>query len=251
VSKHKINILLFVLLTIVAFVYLKASELFVFIELFLIALFFITVSLGVVWPRFNYFIKAKHTLDGDEILLTFDDGPHPVHTPMILDVLKNHDVKAVFFVIGKHVKEYPDILKRISNEGHLTGNHTFDHHALFSLGNEQYVRKQLEDTEKIIAQAEVQNTGLFRPPVGYTNPIIARVATKLGLRVLGWNFRSYDTIFKDPDRLLKRLLRHTKKGGVVLLHDNLPQTVSMLDKYLSESKLQGYQFANEKTLNNL
>lgn len=207
-----------------------------------------TVSIGVVWPRFNYFIKAQHKLKEDKILLTFDDGPHPIHTPKILEVLKNHDVKAVFFVIGKQVMEHPEIFNRILSEGHATGIHTFDHHPLFSLRNEYYVRKQIEDTQKVILQSGGQDTNLFRPPVGYTNPIIARAVKKMGLRVIGWNFRSYDTIFKNSDRLLKRMLRHTKKGRIVLLHDNLSQTANMLDKYLSESKLRGFQFANNETL---
>ncbi len=210
-----------------------------------------TVSIGVVWPQFNYFIKAKHALEGEEILLTFDDGPDPLLTPEILAVLRKHEVKAVFFVIGKKVKEYPQVYKQLLSEGHLTGNHTYDHHPLFSIHSESRVKQQINDAQKVMFEIGGQPTQLFRPPVGYTNPIIARVVKKMGLRVVGWKLRSYDTVLKNSDRLLRRLLRHTKKGSIVLLHDNLPQTARMLDEYITESKRRGFQFANEKTLSYL
>lgn len=200
--------------------------------------------------QFNYFLRSTTKLNSSFVLLTFDDGPDEQLTPKVLDILRKHDISALFFVIGSKAKNQVELTQRTIEEGHLIGNHTFSHHPLFSMQHQSKVEKEIRECDNIIQNLTGTKSTFFRAPIGYTNPIIARAVKKLQKHSMGWSLRSYDSVFKNPDRLKKRLLSKIKNGQIVLLHDNLPQTSEMLEDFIVEAKKNGIIFANQSTILN-
>ena len=234
-TKHKINVSLFVLnMVLLSFMYWGNSNL-TWILLVVFMFFFLILSYGVLFMTFNYFVKFKNAFPKPHVLLTFDDGPNPQTTPIVLDLLKKYKVTAIFFVIGTKAKSENELIRRIMDEGHFIGNHTFSHHPMFTLLNGAKVEKEIVELNNLLINQGIQ-TNLFRPPIGYTNPIIARVVNKLSLNIIGWNKRSYDTVIRNPKKLAKRLLFLAKPGSIILLHDNLKQTSEALSLFLKESE---------------
>ncbi len=158
--------------------------------------------------------------DARGVVLTFDDGPDPVHTRRILDILDEHDAKATFFVIGRKVEKHPDVVKEILARGHEVGVHGYAHDRLFSLRGPRRVRRDLERAVRVLEKVTNQRPTLFRPPVGHTNPTIARIAEQLELTIVGWSVAGYDGIARaEPKKVLSRITRKLDDGDIVLLHD--------------------------------
>src|SRR3954468_3370845 len=123
-------------------------------------------SYGAIAPESELFGKTVHRLDSPkQLALTFDDGPNDPHTLNLLDVLAKHDVKATFFLIGKHVAARPEVARRIAAAGHVIGNHTFTHPNL-AFCAEQKIRHELNDCEKVLQDTVGEHSRLFRPPFG-------------------------------------------------------------------------------------
>lgn len=172
---------------------------------------------------------------GSTLALTFDDGPHPVTTPALLDVLRRHDVRAVFCLWGDHVRDHPALVRRIVAEGHTLGNHSMHHDDLSGWDPEQ-IRADLLETDAAIQDAAPGSpVPWFRAPFGAWGPT-PQVAASLGMRSLGW---SLDVADWDPappaDELLQRLQDGVAPGGIVLLHDgggDRRGTVEAVDRLL-------------------
>jgi peptidoglycan/xylan/chitin deacetylase (PgdA/CDA1 family) len=247
--KHKINLGFLLLGVFVTMLFFNNAPFFLPLLLFILVLYFLILSAGVLFLRFNYFLKSNSKVKPPYVLLSFDDGPHPVLTPKILETLKVHNVKAVFFVVGLKAEKYPEIIHQIVAEGHLVGNHTYTHHPLFAMYSMEKVHIEITKNAELLKNLTGSELQLFRPPIGYTNPKIARVVKKLGVKVIGWNVRSYDTIIQNPLKLKNRVLKLTKPGSIILFHDTLPQTEQMLDAYIIDAKQNGIIFANDSHLN--
>jgi peptidoglycan/xylan/chitin deacetylase (PgdA/CDA1 family) len=229
--------------------FIKDSEDLKLFVWFISTFFLFVVSLGVIVLRINFFLPALCRLKGNKVLITFDDGPHPENTPKILDSLKENDVRAVFFIVGEKAEKHPEIVQRILDEGHLIGNHTFSHPPLFALMSGNRVSKEIDKCQTLLNNKFTMNNLFFRPPIGYTNPIIARSVRALNVRVMGWTFRSWDTVLKNPEALLKRSRKGLKPGNILLFHDTLDQTSSMLPSLLKISKEKGINFVDVHMLN--
>ena len=214
-------------------------------------IFFTTISFGVIVLRLNFFLSATCKTKESGVLFTFDDGPHPVNTPKILDALKAQQVKAIFFVIGEKAEKNPEIIQRIIDEGHLIGNHTFSHPPLFALMSGNKVKTEMVKCQMVLKNQFNLNQTYFRPPIGYTNPIIARQVRELKMPVMGWTFRSWDTVLKNPNALMKRSKKGLKPGNILLFHDTLDQTASMLPQLLEASKDKGLNFVDLQRINNV
>jgi peptidoglycan/xylan/chitin deacetylase (PgdA/CDA1 family) len=156
---------------------------------------------------------------GPYVSITFDDGPSPKYTPQILDILKQHDVKATFFVVGKHVKKYPDIVKRMVAEGHDVGNHTYNHRDLVP-ATKATILKELRKTDEIIKDTVSVNTTLFRPPRGVYNQAARKTLVEEGYEIILWSLSSCDWRPNSPAGILKRIKRFTKNGTIILFHDS-------------------------------
>lgn len=176
------------------------------------------------------------------VYLSFDDGPHPVQTPKILDTLNAYQAKACFFCIGENIKGNEQLLRRIDKEGHLIGNHSFSHTSFFPVLSKSKMNEDLAKCDDLLFNVLDKHTKLFRPPFGVTNPRIARVVKERGYRVIGWNIRTFDTQTKDIDKVIRRIDRHLKPGSIILLHDRLEYSAEMLQQILQHLSKKGYKF---------
>ncbi len=234
--KHYLNILLFILNCSVSFYLFKESNFFYYALAISIFIFVVILSCGVLFLKFNYFLTATTSLKNGYCLLTFDDGPDPIYTPQILKVLREENIKALFFIIGKKALENPALVKQIQAEGHLIGNHTFNHNIFLSLLPKKQILKEIHEGDEAIQSIINQSTMYFRPPIGYTNPNYARVLKKLNLNTIGWSLRSYDTVYKQESKLIHRLINAIKKNDIVLFHDNLEITNNILPTFIRLAK---------------
>lgn len=185
-----------------------------------------------------------------QITFTFDDGPHPEFTPLVLDFLKTHKIKATFFLIGKNIEGNEALLLRMKNEGHIIGNHSFSHVNHFGFKGTNAVTEDLDKSAQIIERSIGKKPILFRPPFGVTNPNIARAARILQYTVVGWSIRSLDTLGKPADKTINRVSKRLKPGSVILFHDNHERIIPILEGIMKKVEGEGYEvMALEELLN--
>jgi peptidoglycan/xylan/chitin deacetylase (PgdA/CDA1 family) len=165
------------------------------------------------------------------VSLTFDDGPNPLYTPRILDLLDRYSVKATFFVVGKLASKYPSIIERIQASGHAIGNHTWNHSPVPLLGRRERIR-QIRNTQQLF-----NNHGekLFRPPWGFINLAAYTEAILMGYKVIFWGTSLRDWLNPSAEEVLQRLDTKIKPGSIILMHDNLCDTVK--PEYASRDNL--------------
>ncbi|HSX29359.1 MAG TPA: polysaccharide deacetylase family protein [Candidatus Saccharimonadales bacterium] len=172
------------------------------------------------------------------LALTFDDGPDPTHTPLVLDILANHHATATFFVVGVHVPGNGALLKRMHDAGHEIGNHSWGHLDMTTLAPQQ-IRQQIYDTQAAIAAAGVPVPHLFRPPYGAVNDV---VRSSVPLTIVQWNIDPEDWANrKQAQQIIEHIDLHAKPGGVVIMHDTQARTVQALDILLTDLE-KTYQF---------
>ena len=181
---------------------------------------------------------------GDVVSLTFDDGPNPPDTLRLLDVLRRRHVKAVFCLWGDHVRDHPQVVRRIAAEGHVLCNHSLHHDDLSALTPEQ-IRADLAETSALIRQAVPHaRIPYFRAPYGSWGES-PQVAADLGMQPLGWRLAITDWEPPGTDVLVQRLRDGITPGAVVLLHDgggDRSQTVEAVDRIIPELRAQGWRF---------
>lgn len=175
-----------------------------------------------------------------EVALTIDDGPRPEETRALLSILGKHDVRATFFVVGKQVEKHPGLVRRMMNEGHEVGNHSFNHPRLDGLPMDR-VKAEIASCDKAIFQATGAHTNLFRPPGMRYDDEVIRTAQDLGYVTIHWNAAAKDIEAQDPSRIVAKVLKGVKPGSVILLHGH-PDTVRAMPTILSTLKSQGYRF---------
>ncbi|MGW3252242.1 polysaccharide deacetylase family protein [Streptomyces fungicidicus] len=187
------------------------------------------------------------------LVLTFDDGPDPEWTPKVLDVLKKHDAHAVFFVTGTMASRYPDLVKRMVDEGHEIGLHTFNHPDL-ALQSTKRIDWELSQNQLAITGAAGIRTSLFRPPYSSFSaamdneswPVTQYIGSRGYLTVVN-NTDSEDWKRPGVAEIIRRATPHGGKGAIVLMHDSggdRSQTVAALDTFLPDLKAKGYEFDN-------
>jgi peptidoglycan/xylan/chitin deacetylase (PgdA/CDA1 family) len=162
--------------------------------------------------------------NSNAIHLTFDDGPHPVATPELLELLRMKNVKATFFLLGKNVVKYPEIVRQIQRDGHLIGNHSFSHANLFFKSRND-IEYEIRCTDEEIQKITGEKPRLFRPPYGYLSRATVKVAKKNSLRVTLWSVDVRD--FRNPSlsTITRRIIMGLAPGSIILMHDNgLTQT---------------------------
>ncbi|MBV6622807.1 MAG: polysaccharide deacetylase family protein [Rivularia sp. (in: Bacteria)] len=187
--------------------------------------------------------EAKLAANDKLIALTFDDGPWPGYTAQILDILKKNKVKATFFVVGQVLQHHPDLGKRIVTEGHIIGNHTWNHWYHFF--NKQAASLEIDRTADLIYKTTGTKTTLFRPPGGMLHNGLAAYAKSKDYTVVMWSADSIDYALPSPPTLVNRVVRQATPGGIVLLHDGggpRKNTVAALPSMISKLRKKGYRF---------
>jgi peptidoglycan/xylan/chitin deacetylase (PgdA/CDA1 family) len=175
------------------------------------------------------------------IALTFDDGPHPERTLQLLAVLKEMRVPATFFVVGRQVEKYPELLRREVADGHEIGNHTYDHIDLTEIPPE-LVGYELEECDRAIKQAAGVSVHCFRPPGGnYDNDVIREAVNRKYLTTL-WTDDPADYDRISGDVILHRCLDHLENGAIILLHDGVPEMLDILPSLITQARRRGFEF---------
>ncbi len=185
-----------------------------------------------------------------KIALTFDDGPHPYKTDIVLDILAKHDVRATFFVVGENVSYYPEPLRRAVALGHEIGNHTY-HHALLSHACEKNTADEIEKTEEIVFRTAGYRTKLFRPPEGAYNACALDVVKSKDYRVILWTVDTRDWENTSAEDMVKTVMTNVKGGSIILFHDYMSKkshTPEALEILLPKLLAQGYEFVTVSEL---
>ena len=190
-----------------------------------------------IYPSCTWQIKTSEKI----IYLTFDDGPHPIATPFVLEVLKDYEASATFFCVGSNVAKHPEIYQRIIEEGHAVGNHTFDHLNGWKTKNDLYI-DNIEKARNIIG------SNLFRPPYGKITFKQLRLLSRQPkpLKVIMWSVLSGDfDVHVSKEECFKNVIRNTGNGSIIVFHDSqkaLGKLQAALPVILTYFALQGYKF---------
>lgn len=185
---------------------------------------------GVIWRK-NTSSKV--------VFLTFDDGPIPEVTPQVLDILREKNVKATFFMVGENAVRYPDLLTKVQEEGHAVGNHTYNHVKGVRCSTEEYM-------ENVAKADAVLHTRLFRPPYGKMKPKQKQAILDLGYQIFLWDVLTHD--YNDvysAEQMMCIIRRYTRPGSIINFHDSLrsgDRMLTCLSEAIDWLKSEGYQF---------
>jgi peptidoglycan/xylan/chitin deacetylase (PgdA/CDA1 family) len=186
-----------------------------------------------------------------QLALTYDDGPNDPHTLRLLEVLSQHGVQATFFLIGRYVRQRPEIVRDIVHAGHIVGNHTFTH-PLLTFKSEPAIRQELSECRSALQDAIGEHANLFRPPFGGRRPAVLRIARELGMSPVMWNVTGYDWNAPPGAEIERKVASQIRGGDVILLHDgghnqmgaDRSQTVIATDRLIARYKAEGYDFVS-------
>jgi len=185
--------------------------------------------------------SSKHK----NIYLTFDDGPTPQISDWVLDTLQQYNASATFFCIGKNIEAHPTIFKRIIDDGHAIGNHTYNHLNGWKTSKEDYFDSVLK-TEKLIEKHQITNRKLFRPPYGKIKKSQSKLLIKNKYAVVMWSILSADFDMNiDADKCLENVIKNVEKGSVIVFHDSVKAFEKLqivLPKVLRHFNKKGYTF---------
>jgi peptidoglycan/xylan/chitin deacetylase (PgdA/CDA1 family) len=175
------------------------------------------------------------------IALTFDDGPYPFYTPLLLHVLDRSHVSATFFCVGRSAQEFPELIDLIIASGDEIGNHTFNHYKLNGLSDEQ-IAEQIMEGGAILSTFVGRPLDLFRPPHGRYDKRVLEIAAAMGYRTVFWNDSPEDTKNISPALEVQRVLAQARPGGIVLLHSGQYRTIEALPVIIDRLRAEGYTF---------
>lgn len=196
----------------------------------------------------SHHVYNSCNVEGRKIALTFDDGPSAKLTPRLLDMLKERGIKATFFVLGTCVAANPELVKRMVEEGHEVGNHSWDHKSLAGLGAAG-LQAQIDRTNAAIENAGGVKPVVIRPPYGATNSSLnKKLDEQYGLKVIMWSVDPLDWKFRNSPRVTAQILENTKPGSIVLAHDIHATTVDAMPATLDGLKDRGFEFVTVSEL---
>jgi peptidoglycan/xylan/chitin deacetylase (PgdA/CDA1 family) len=173
-----------------------------------------------------------------QVALTFDDGPHLVYTPLLLAGLREREVRATFFVIGKNIIGKEDIIKQMHEEGHLIGNHTYDHVQLTKLSSDAACAEIWKANTTVFDSCGIIPT-YIRPPFGSWDE---ELACAIDMQTVLWDVDPRDWNTQDADQVVEHVLKHVKDGDIILLHDVYQTSVEAAFRIVDELTRQGYEF---------
>jgi peptidoglycan/xylan/chitin deacetylase (PgdA/CDA1 family) len=175
------------------------------------------------------------------IALTFDDGPYPFYTPLLLHVLDRSHVPATFFCVGRSAQQFPELINLIIASGGEIGNHTFNHYKLNGLSDEQ-IAEQIMEGGAILSSFVGRPLDLFRPPHGRYDKRVLEIAAAMGYRTIFWSDSPEDTKNISPTLEVQRVLAQARPGAIVLLHSGQYRTIEALPVIIEKLRADGYTF---------
>lgn len=252
ITHKKVSVFFFTILVLFIFLYYTHFLPFWTILLFLFV-WILVIIVGSFSIQSNYHVAAfceNVAITEKKIALTFDDGPNEF-TLEVLELLKKYNVKATFFCIGKNIEKHPEIIKQIINDGHLIGNHSYNHSNFFDFYTTEKIQTEIQKTNTLIFELTGKKMLFFRPPYGVTTPSIAKALKKTKHHVIGWNIRSLDGTLKNENKIYNRIIKRLSPGGIVLLHDTSKHSVRVLEQFLQFLQNNKYTVISTEELLNL
>jgi peptidoglycan/xylan/chitin deacetylase (PgdA/CDA1 family)/ubiquinone/menaquinone biosynthesis C-methylase UbiE len=175
------------------------------------------------FPRTSFFLPViSRGIKPDSVSLTFDDGPDPEITPLVLKLLKKYKIKAAFFVAGNKAERYPEIIKMILKDGHEIGNHTYTHDPFIMLKSYRRLESEITGADRVIKSFGIE-TRAFRPPVGITSPRLWRMLLSENLFCINFSIKACDAGNRRIKNLSYKILKNVSSGDIILLHDVSPK----------------------------
>ena len=221
---------------------------------FLIGFLGLTLTLAAAGFRARMEKEAQKVLAGASaveagvetrrIALTFDDGPHPYYTDLLLDGLAERGVKVTFFLLGENIEGREDVIRRMSEEGHLIGNHTFYHVDINSLSMEEACA-EIRNTSEAIRAITGQQVEYVRPPYGNWNK---ELECQVMMIPVFWTLDTLDWKVKNTDRIVREVLEDVEENDVILMHDSYRTTVEAALRIVDELQKKGYEFVTADEL---
>ena len=177
-----------------------------------------------LWPRSRWLSDNMDRLPAAavgrrEVSITIDDGPDPAVTPRVLDVLDAHHARATFFCIAENARRHPALCREIVRRGHSVQNHTHRHSHSFSFLGMRGFANEIGQAQDTLADITGHLPRFFRAPAGLRNPLLTPVLQRLNLTLVSWTRRGFDTVQRQPERVLAKLTRNLAAGDILLLHD--------------------------------
>jgi peptidoglycan-N-acetylglucosamine deacetylase len=210
-----------------------------------------------LWPRSNWLGPNWTRLPAaaaarNEIALTIDDGPDPLITPRVLDILDHYAAQATFFCVGEKAARFPDLCREIVRRGHAVENHSQHHRHYFSLLGPRGLTGEVQAAQSTLSLITGQRPVFFRAPAGLRNPFLDPVLARLGLTLASWSARGFDTRIGDAERVKHALLRGLRQGAILLLHDGnaarsprgIPVILDVLPAVLESAAAAGLRFVS-------
>jgi len=210
-------------------------------------IYFVILGLGVAFIQLQFFLPAfcHGSRRAKQVALTFDDGPDRTSTPMLLKLLARHSIKATFFCVGQKVLSEPELMRRIVAEGHQVGSHSYKHSWWTNFLTSHSVSNEIRLAQTAIQDAIGVTPVIYRPPIGLTNPLLGKALQSSGLTCVGWDVRSLDKTSRNTANVLRRVLKKTTNGSVILLHDggaNPEKMLAIASDVIANLRQQGYNF---------
>ncbi len=232
-------ITIFVLLVVYQLRYGLPVLVYILLLLFYLAiLFYGSYRVG---SGFYFRVICSANTSKKEIAISFDDGPVPEYTPQILQVLKDNKVQAAFFCIGKRIAGNELLFKKIHEEGHIIGNHSYSHDIWFDLFPSKKMAADLQMMNLEMNKLCGLIPRFFRPPYGVTNPPLRKAVITGNFIPIGWTIRSLDTVIRNEKKLLQEILGSLHPGAIILFHDTSKTTLAVLAEFIKLAARDGYE----------
>lgn len=205
-------------------------------------------EIGLAYSGVTYQLIGKEKI----VALTFDDGPHPIYTPQILDILDQYQAKATFFMIGSRMEKYPDVVREVSARGHLIANHTYTHPYNLRTLSPEKLKWEIDQCQQNMQTIAAQNTYLFRPPRGILNQEIIKMVQEKGYTIVLWGICTFNREAPTPEMMAARVIKQAHPGQIVLLHDGRTdfrwKDVEATRLIVASLSRQGYRFVTLEEL---
>jgi peptidoglycan/xylan/chitin deacetylase (PgdA/CDA1 family) len=204
------------------------------------------IFIAVTRLRIQFFCKAfcHGNRDQKKIAFTFDDGPDPQTTPALIHILREHQIKATFFVIGEKAQKYPAIIKQLTDAGHLVANHSYTHPWHLNFFFSTALEKQILQTKTILQKITGSDSLFFRPPMGLTNPHYRSILKKNNITVVGWDVRTFDK-YRNKHQIIEKIFKKKRNGSIILMHDSdvsIEKLLDIISTVAEKLRAQGYSF---------